>query len=146
MTPATKRTSLFVMHTADAQERVVSHAPDRATGLVFDLRTLRVPGALMLLLATVLPRIPGHPGLVCPLRAITGIPCPACGMTTSVEATVRLDLEAAWSANPMGIVAVATALVALVAWFPLRLRVPLPAVFAVLAGMWLFQLFRFGIV
>lgn len=35
------------------------------------------------------------PGLVCPLRHWTGIPCPTCGMTRSLMAMVRGDWEQA---------------------------------------------------
>ncbi len=35
------------------------------------------------------------PGLVCPLRHWTGIPCPTCGMTRSLMAVVRGDWEQA---------------------------------------------------
>jgi len=125
-----------------------AHADHRAgpTGIVFDLATLRVPAALMLALGAVLSRFPGHPGIACPLRTFTGVPCPACGMTTSVESTMRFDLAEAWSANPMGIVAIVVAVVVLVVRRPLRIAVPMAAVLGVLAAMWVFQLHRFGFV
>jgi len=110
-----------------------------------DLRDLRVAGALLLAAAVVLPFAPGDPGVACPLRTLTGIPCPLCGMTTSVEAAVRLDLAAAFHANPAGIAAVAIALALLI-------RPPDRAMLhqAVLSGglgtMWLFELHRFGLI
>ena len=97
----------------------------------------------MLALGLVLPHVPGDPGLLCPLRTTTGIPCPLCGMTTSVKASLRGDLHGALLANPLGLVAVITALVLLVR--PMWRRMQLPA--AMLAGVgllsWLFQLHRF---
>src|SRR5438128_6935443 len=68
----------------------------RATHL--DPGDLRTAAALMLPTAVVLPLLPGHAGFPCPLRTLTGIPCPLCGMTTSVEDTVRLRLHDALSA------------------------------------------------
>jgi hypothetical protein len=63
-------------------------------------------------------------------------------MTTSVEAAVHGHLGAAAAATPAGIVAVVVAL-----WFllkpPRRLDIPVPAAAALLALMWIFQLFRF---
>jgi hypothetical protein len=108
-----------------------------------DLRDLRAAGALMLAGAVTLPWLPGHAGLVCPLRAVTGVPCPLCGMTTSVEATVHGRLGEAVAANPAGILAVVLA-VALLLFRPRRLNVP-PAVPIVLGmAMWVFELHRFS--
>ena len=108
-----------------------------------DTSELRTAGGLMLVAAAALPALPGHPGLVCPLRTLTGVPCPFCGMTTSVEATVHLRLADALAATPAGIIAVALAVFLLVKR-PKTLRVPWAVVFAAMALMWAFQLFRFG--
>ena len=74
-----------------------------------DARDLTTAGAAMLGAAFVLPALPGHPGAPCPLRLLTGVPCPLCGMTTSVEESVRGHLSRAFAANPGGIAAVAVA-------------------------------------
>ena len=94
--------------------------------------------------AAVYPLLP-HPELLCPLRAATGIPCPLCGMTTSVTATVRGDLGAALAANPAGVLAVIAAVVLLVSRRARTIRVPSPVWGALLAGMWLFELFRYSV-
>jgi hypothetical protein len=97
----------------------------------------------MLAAAAVLGSVPGHPGLPCPLRTLTGVPCPLCGMTTSVEATVHGHVGRALAANPVGIVAVAVAAFLLVRR-PATIRLPLPLVAVALALMWAFELHRFG--
>lgn len=43
-------------------------------------------------------------GPLCPLRRITGVPCPFCGMTTATLAFARGDLGAAVAANPLALV------------------------------------------
>jgi uncharacterized protein DUF2752 len=106
---------------------------------------LRTAGGLMLAAAAVLGSLPGHPGLPCPLRTLTGVPCPLCGMTTSVEATVHGHVGQALAANPAGVVAVAVA-VFLVVRCPSTLRVSIPLVLVALALMWAFELARFGVV
>lgn len=85
-----------------------------------------------------------HSPFVCPLRTLTGIPCPLCGMTTSVEATIRLDLADAVAATPAGLFAVAAA-IALLVLRPSAIRVRAGGVYAALAAMWVFQLYRFSI-
>jgi len=112
--------------------------------IVLDPGELRTAGALMLGAGALLPILPGHPGIVCPLRATTGIPCPLCGMTTSVEATVRLDLQDALAANPAGVLAVALAVV-LLALRPRRLRLPWLVAPLLLLAMWAWELHRFSI-
>ena len=84
--------------------------------MIVDLAELRWAGAGMLALAAARPLWPDGPGSdwSCPFRAVTGIPCPLCGMTTSVCATVALRVGDALAANPFGILAVVFALVLLV--------------------------------
>jgi hypothetical protein len=113
--------------------------------LALDPKELRVTGAVMLAAGATLPFLPAHPSVACPLRMLTGVPCPLCGMTTSVEATVRLDLHDALAANPAGVVAVVVA-VLLLAFGPRRLNVPSVALPIGLAAMWLFELHRFSII
>ena len=112
---------------------------------VIPLNDIRIAGGVMLAAAAVRPLV-GSPGVPCPLRALTGVPCPLCGMTTSVTDAVHLHLGSAISANPLGIVAVAVAVVLLV-WRRLsHVAVPVWVMPAVLAGSWLFELHRFKFV
>jgi len=98
----------------------------------------------MLAAAAVLPALPGHPGVACPLRLLTGVPCPLCGMTTSVEETVHGHLDRAFAASPGGIAAVAVAAFVLVRR-PAHMRIPAALPLAVLAVLWLFELHRYSI-
>lgn len=72
---------------------VVTHAHSRAGDL-------QVLGALMVVGAAALPVLPDV-GPLCPLRRLTGVPCPFCGMTTGVLALSRGDVIAAFAANPV---------------------------------------------
>ncbi len=105
---------------------------------------LRVPAGLMLAAGAVLPALDSPlPG--CPLRALTGVPCPLCGMTTSVTATLNGDLLEALQSAPAGIALVATALWVLLVRRPQRVKVGYPLVLGLLGSMWIFQLFRFSL-
>jgi Protein of unknown function (DUF2752) len=114
-----------------------------AARVQLDLQPVRWLGSAMLVLGVVLPHLPGNPGLACPLRTATGIPCPMCGMTTSVKATMRGDLGAAATANPFGILAVMVAVILLLrpAWQ--RAQVPTAMLLGAAAVSWLFELHRF---
>lgn len=109
-----------------------------------DGRDLRTASGLLVGAGLLLPLLPDSAGIPCPLRTITGVPCPLCGMTTSVTETLRLDLADALAANPAGVAAVAAA-VAVLALRPSRVRMAVPLLLTALAGMWLFELHRFGL-
>lgn len=101
--------------------------------------------------------------LVCPLRLLTGVPCPLCGMTSGTVSVLRGDLHSAMLANPFSLPFVA-GLITLISY-------KLKAVFAggqtskvrglphahrswiVVAALilaaslsWVFQLSRFGLI
>jgi Protein of unknown function (DUF2752) len=96
--------------------------------------------------------------LPCPLRTLTGIPCPLCGMTTAATALASGDLGAALAANPFALLLAGFTLVmALVmaaraaGWLPAAAQWPASrrrqsywVVAALAAASWAFQLHRFG--
>jgi len=104
-------------------------------------RDLRIAAGALIGVGLVWPLLPAEPPLVCPLRALTGIPCPFCGMTRSVVAALHLDLPASLSFNPAGIVFIALVVAVLVKPALLtRIRPPVWAVVAVMAVMWLWNI------
>lgn len=112
--------------------------------VALDAADLRIAGLLACAASVLLPLTPGYDGIACPLRMATGIPCPLCGLTTSVRATLRLHLGDAAAANPAGLALVAGAAASLVVR---RHSIALPA-FAVplaLVALWAFEMFRFNV-
>jgi hypothetical protein len=96
--------------------------------------------------------------LPCPLRTLTGIPCPLCGMTTAATALASGDLGAALAANPFvlvlaGFTVVMAVLMAARAlgrlgppppWPESRRRQGNWLAGVLAAASWAFQLHRFG--
>ena len=112
----------------------------------FDPGDARGAAVAMLGVGAVLSLFPGHAGLPCPLRTLTGVPCPLCGSTTSVEDLFRGHPLGALQANPLGLFAVAAA-IALLARRPRRaIRMPLSVLCAMLFALWLFELHRFSLI
>jgi hypothetical protein len=91
------------------------------------------------------------PGALCPLRRVTGVPCPFCGSTTVFMEAGAGHWSAALTANPATIVAALIFLAApLLALDPVATltrvspRVLWVGGTVILAGSWLWQLHRFG--
>ncbi|HVQ96482.1 MAG TPA: DUF2752 domain-containing protein [Mycobacteriales bacterium] len=96
--------------------------------------------------------------LPCPLRTLTGVPCPACGMTTAATRLAAGELRPALAANPFVLpLAVLTATMAVLLgarllgvapppapWPPGRRRNVRRAVGILFGVSWLYQLHRFG--
>ena len=100
--------------------------------------------------------VPGRPATVCPLRALTGIPCPFCGGTTAAVNVGHLDLLGALRANPVVVVgAIVTALMPAVLAIKSRhggwpswvtRRTVTAAIVLAVAFSEVWQLVRFGII
>jgi hypothetical protein len=96
--------------------------------------------------------------LPCPLRTLTGIPCPLCGMTTAATGLVSGDLGTAVAANPFALLLAGFTLVmtvlmvaralgrapAAAQWSPSRRRQTLWVAAVLAVASWAFQLHRFG--
>jgi len=62
------------------------------------------------------PALASHGPIVCPLRLVTGLPCPGCGLVRAFVATAHGDLHDAFALNAFGPIAWA-ALAIFVAWY-----------------------------
>jgi hypothetical protein len=114
----------------------------RASSVALEVAELRVAALVLCAVGALLPVVPFYPGITCPLRAATGIPCPLCGLTGSIRAGLRLDVAEAWSLNPGGLAAIGAALALLLTRRPL-ITLPAAVVPLGLGGLWIFELFRF---
>jgi len=110
-----------------------------------DLSHLRVPAAGVVLGGLVLAHLPTGVGIPCPLRTLTGVPCPFCGLTTSVRAVGGGHLWTGFRAAPLGLVAFVAAVMTLARLAPRKLRLPVPALAAAVAGEWIFELARYHV-
>jgi Protein of unknown function (DUF2752) len=118
--------------------------PTASRPVELELKPLRFAGAAMLGIASLRPILPVTPGLPCPLRTVTGIPCPFCGMTRGVTSLVHGHVSAAFSYNPGAFLIVAMAVVLLIAWRWQRVRIPVWAVYLFFALLWAYQLFKYS--
>jgi Protein of unknown function (DUF2752) len=109
-----------------------------------ELKSLRAAGAAVLGAALLLPLVPFEAGPLCPLRTITGVPCPFCGMTRSIIAVVHGDLARSLVLNPGGILVVGAGVTLLLIRRWQRVRLPVWTVFAFFAALWAYQLFKYA--
>jgi Protein of unknown function (DUF2752) len=113
--------------------------------IAIDARPLRWAGAGVLAFAALRPYVgDGDLGAPCPLRSLTGVPCPLCGMTRGVTAAVRGDVLDAVVLNPASVLLVLATVLLLVLWRVPRLTVPLWLPIAGIATLWTYELFKLG--
>ena len=86
-------------------------------------REARIGAAAMLGAGLAWSRVPWHPPLACPMRTITGVPCPFCGMTRAVVAALHGHPIESLRFNPGGILVVVFAIALLAGVKVERLRV-----------------------
>lgn len=67
------------------------------------------------------PHVPGSYGF-CPLFALTGLYCPACGALRATHDLAHLDLAAAWASNPLWVASVPLLVIGWVVALVRRLR------------------------
>jgi hypothetical protein len=128
---------------ADILGRVFVAAGDGPLGVA-----LRVGGmAIGAVLAALVHRV-HDPGILCPVRALTGVPCPLCGGTTVFMELGAAHPAKALAANPVvlaGAVGLATApLGSGRRWWAVEPRTRAWIMGVVVALSWVWQLARFG--
>lgn len=128
---------------------------DRMTAASGPGANLRFLGGAMVAGGAALAILPDVDVVLCPLRAVTGLPCPFCGMTTGTLALSRFDVGTSIAANPAAIVLVSAVLFA---FLPRRVRergspllrragmaAPVWLPWVLLGGLWVWQLDRFDL-
>jgi hypothetical protein len=89
------------------------------------------------------------PGVLCPLRRLTGVPCPVCGSTTVFIEAGHGHWLAALTANPVTVVAALGLLTAPLGsgawWWSLTARRRNALLAGALGTAWLWQLNRLGV-
>src|SRR5690606_23379853 len=79
-------------------------------------RSLRLVGALAVVLSLVGSAL--ELGVLCPLRRVTGVPCPLCGLTTGTWDLAHGDVAGAVHAHPLAPAALVFLVLAWTPWGP----------------------------
>ncbi|HVA09187.1 MAG TPA: DUF2752 domain-containing protein [Acidimicrobiales bacterium] len=110
-----------------------------------DIQRLRVPGAVLLGGGLLFAHLPSDWGVPCPLRTLTGVPCPFCGLTTSVRNALGGHIYQAFDAAPLGLLVIIASVAVLLRGTPKTLRIAPPVALVALVTEWVFELHRFGL-
>lgn len=90
------------------------------------------------------------PGVVCPLRLLTGIPCPFCGSTSAVMDLGTGDLATAVRIQPLTVLAAGVLVTAPAGWYRrwgyLRYRHRVVLLLGSVALSWIYQMVRLGVI
>lgn len=111
-----------------------------------DVGRLRKPAAIFLAGGLLLAHLPAGVGLPCPMRSLTGVPCPFCGVTTSVRDTLGGHVRAGLDSAPLGLVLIAAAFLLALGLGPTKVKFLRPIVIAAVIAEWSFELVRFHII
>jgi hypothetical protein len=82
----------------------------------------------------------------CPMLAVTGVPCPMCGMTRSVRSLAVGDFDTSIRFQPFGVAAAITGMVVLAMWVApstrriASVRIPLSIVVSCVAISWIWNI------
>ena len=124
------------------------HGADTLTGAVLRV-LLRGAGAAVAAVTVAGVHRAHDPGVLCPLRLITGVPCPACGSTTVFIEAGQANWAASLAANPVTVAVAAGLLFAPLGpgrrWAGLPARRRNALIGAALTTAWVWQLHRLGI-
>ena len=103
-------------------------------------RDLRLAGLALVGAAGVWPALPVHPPFACPLRSLTGVPCPLCGMTRACVSALHGHLATSLAFNPGGVLVLVAAVVAVLRPQLLtRTRVPVWTAVMTLGALWVWN-------
>lgn len=127
--------------TVTASRRITDRLTDTTD---IELRPLRLAGLALVPAAIALSVSPFDPVPPCPLRTITGIPCPLCGSTRGVIAAVHGHIGDALVLNPASIGVLVLALALVVGWRVERVRIPVWVIATVFAVLWAYQLYKYA--
>jgi hypothetical protein len=110
-----------------------------------DLSRLRLAGSALLVGGLVFAHLPEAWGLPCPLRSLTGVPCPFCGTTTAVRDALGGHVGASAAAAPLGLLVVVAAFLAVISRLPKRIAFHPAYLLVPLLAEWVFELHRFRV-
>lgn len=126
------------------QSRIYAGRIVTPPAITIDALPARVAGLSMLAVAAAWPWLPSGVIPPCPLRSLTGVPCPLCGMTTSVVETVQGDVTTALHVNPFGPLLVGFVVLLFIVRRRREWRFAVSALIPLALVSWIFQLARFG--